>query len=163
MNNMNHLRLSQFTNSDEGSWSAVSDIGKIYNSKLFTQNEYMRVENLYINAIHNVLDVVGCGNFRISMYEDKRGYENVEARIFNIDDPYVKIRGGEYISNHLLYTLCRLCLRELMWLRLESDNGCYITFGYDFCVRMGIPENMEVLSVIPDGIFLNKMDDDPHE
>ena len=160
---MNHFQLSKFSSQDENSWTAVSDIGNSYPGGILTQVQYLEMENLYIIAIQRILEAAQCGEFQIRMYEDNRGADNSERWFFNISDSLVKIRGGEYVSSNLLFTLCRLCLRELMWLRLESACGCYITFGHDYYIQFGIPmKYAELCKIIPKNIFIDQIDDDPH-
>lgn len=45
-------------------WTSVSDIGKKYASS-FTAREYIKTENLYIDAIENIINNVKCDNIYI--------------------------------------------------------------------------------------------------
>jgi len=38
-----------------------------------------------------------------------------------------------------LADVCRLVLREILWCKLESPNGFYIHFGYDYYMYFGSP------------------------
>jgi len=38
-----------------------------------------------------------------------------------------------------LADVCRLVLREILWCKLESTNGFYIHFGYDYYMYVGSP------------------------
>ena len=61
--------------------------------------------------------------------------------------------------------ILRLCLREVMWLRLQSTSGCYITFGYDFYFNIGATDDVKIDKQLfeSSGLFLRIEDDDPHQ
>lgn len=37
-------------------WTSISDVGKFYNGELFTIEEYLRVENLYVCAVKKYME-----------------------------------------------------------------------------------------------------------
>ena len=40
------------------SWTSISDIGKVYNNKLFTYQEYLKTENSYINLFISIFNYI---------------------------------------------------------------------------------------------------------
>jgi hypothetical protein len=166
---MKHFKLSKYSNADyedvESTWTSVSDIGQRFNNNILIREKYLLVEDGYIDVLHSFINCNKCGSFRVLRYEDNRGLKVHEGNYFNISEPMLKIRGGEVLSVDTMLVLFRLCLRETMWLRLQSESGCYISFGYDFYVNLGGPDNIEISQKLLDssGLFLRTQAEDPHE
>jgi hypothetical protein len=166
---MKHFKLSKYSNSDyentDDTWTSVSDIGHEFRNEILTRNDYLLVEDKYVEVLHLFLNRPQCNDFKVLRYEDNRGLETNNNSYFNISDPMLKIRGGEILSVDIMLVLFRLCLREVMWLRLQSKSGCYITFGYDFYVNIGVSDEVEIDKKLfeSSGLFLRSEDDDPHE
>ncbi|MBV1881336.1 MAG: hypothetical protein KUG82_06865 [Pseudomonadales bacterium] len=140
---MLHISISKFSDSDDESWSSVSDIGKQVCGESLTKDEYLRVEGLYVKSVIKFAELAGFG-FRIRELEDRRGLIDDESPYFDLIDCKVKLCGGDEVSIEQMETLVRLCMREILWMRFENSQGCYISFGYDFYMHFGFPESMKL-------------------
>ena len=56
-------------------WLMVSDIGKVYDGKRFTREEYLETEDKYAQAVIRGMELAGCSFLTVeylSIYRDKR-------------------------------------------------------------------------------------------
>jgi hypothetical protein len=163
---MFHYKLSKYSRLEKDeSWTSISDINASFAEQKLTETEYLSWEDSYITVIMNFLDEVNVESLKIVRLEDNRGLEADDKRYFNLNDPYIKIRGGESLSDDRLETVFRLCLREVLWIRAEHINGTYVTFGYDFYVNLGSPKKLHAdnLNTTQNKLYLRMQSEDPHE
>ena len=101
-------------------WTSISDIGKVYDGKVFTYNEYKDVENSYLSLIKQVCSRLKVVEMRISSLED---YSN-----------NCLYREG-YILKGLdsIIDVARDCLREKYWCKLCAP-ALEFHFGYDYYI-----------------------------
>jgi len=69
------------------------------------------------------------------------------------------IEEGMNVSTEALESICRLVLRETIWCRLETEEGFYIHFGWDYYMYVGSPVASET-SVIygsQQGLYIEAM------
>ena len=161
---MKHYQISKYSNQGYDSWAAISDIGGFYDGKTFTKEAYLFTENLYIKFIDLFISQRN-DPFKVTSLMDLRGTPDADKRFFNLNSPFVKLRGGEYLDKKTILIISRLCLRELMGIRLETDNSSYITFGNDFYLRIGVNDidaHFFEKSCI-DGLFIRQMSNDPDD
>jgi len=160
---MKHFELKKNINENDTGWSSVSDIGKTFDGKILNQEDYLTVEANFIEVLHSFLLNGKCGSFSVRRFADDRGLAWAGDRYFDIDNPLLKIRGGETLEVDTMLTLFRLCLREIMWIRLESESGCYINLGRDLCAYLGVADDaridFELITTL--GLILEKTDEDP--
>jgi hypothetical protein len=64
------------------------------------------------------------------------------------------------LSGGALGDVCRLVLREILWCKLESENGFYIHFGYDYYMYIGGPAPSEnsIAYGRQQGLFVEEME-----
>lgn len=105
-------------------WTAISDIGQVFNNKVLTQSEYLRVEGEYIACIEELLKANNIANCRIDMLEKHRKIA------------IVKWSNGMLLFGDRLLLFVQDCLREKCWGRLIAEDF-YIHFGYDYYVYIG--------------------------
>lgn len=103
-------------------WTSISDIGKEFNGKLLTEDEYARVESSYVEAAKSFLSEAETGGLWV---------KDLEQREFNMDFP-------EIVNWMDIGPIVRAMLREQIWCRLEGRN-CYIHVGYDYYMYVGVP------------------------
>ncbi|MEZ8107116.1 hypothetical protein [Vibrio cortegadensis] len=103
--------------------------------------------------------------YKVKFLMDLRGEDSADKYLFNLDSCHIKIRGGEYLDTHSIMIVSKLCLRDLMGIRLEGDKGSYITFGSDLYLRIGVSDDYEgcLDALVDNGLFVNQMDNDPDE
>ena len=164
---MNHVLISKACESNDSSWTSFSDIGKEISGETLTRDRYLQMENQYLESIDNYLDKSGCEakDFKIVGLEDNRGRVNEEGVFFSLENPKIKLFAGESGLKADMFLLIRLSLRDLLWARFETEDGCYITFGHDMHMYIGFPDERKVacadLSI--GELCAVECEDDPHE
>ena len=143
---MNHLLISKACESNASSCTSFSDIGKEMSGEILTRDRYLQMENQYLEVVDNYLDKSGCEakDFKIVGLEDNRGTVNEEGVFFSLENPKIKLCAGESVLKAEFFLLIRLSLRDLLWTRFETEDGCYITFGQDMHMYIGFPDEMEI-------------------
>ncbi|MBR3875567.1 MAG: hypothetical protein IKJ25_02180 [Clostridia bacterium] len=96
------------------------DVGKMYDGKTFTFEEYLTVEKSYLNVIKKILQGVNIKRVRI-----KQG-ENM----------YSKLNNSVLCSQEEVLLVARGCLREEFWCKLVSKDF-FVHFGYDYYMYIG--------------------------
>jgi hypothetical protein len=120
-------------------WTSYSDIGKSFQGTILTVDDYTRVENAYVEvALAFMLESKSDG-LRISCLETRDGYH---------ESGLVLVLGAEVRSDQIKQ-VCRLCLQDKIWCKLEGDGGRFIHFGWDYYMYLGVPipcENAQALA-----------------
>lgn len=162
---MIHYGISKNNDKYNDSWTSISDVGKEISGTVLTLDEYERVESYYIKYILSFYSLKGVGQFKIKSIEDDRRDGFYEGRYTGLENYKVEFEKNEFLSSKELELVSRLCLREMLWVRLETESGCYITFGHDLNLRIGFPKEIEPSNgfIRVDGLFITKYDFDPSE
>jgi len=120
-------------------WTGVSDVGKSFDGNVLTFEEYLKIENAYVSTALSFVSEAGLDALTITYLETYGVSEARPEDLRGIDfDPKVARRGLP-LSGETLGNICRLVLREILWCKLESENGFYIHFGYDYYMYVGSP------------------------
>lgn len=122
-------------------WTSCHDIGKLYDGKEFTVDDYMVVENAYINAVVSIMNGLNIKaitakylekhNDNLELHETPLAYTKEMIELFE------RLQEGDILEIRDVEHLCRLALREQLWCKLENDNNMFIHFGYDYYMYIG--------------------------
>ncbi len=124
-------------------WTSYSDIGKKYNGNILTLNEYLSVENKYINIILFILKQKKINKVKIEELEINFSISELERLLKDEGLSLIKkeklifnsISNGNVYNMEVLPYIIRLILRDCLWCKLIDLNlKCYIEFGYDLYV-----------------------------
>lgn len=128
-------------------WTAVSDVGKIYQNKKFTFEEYLQVESAYINAVMIIMDFLGVDFLHITHLEKK---EVVPLNIFycssSLRKMYQSLHGEQKLNKEEIIEVMQLVLREFIWCKLESQK-MFVHFGWDYYMYIGTPKELSKLLI----------------
>ena len=118
-------------------WTSISDIGKNFDNKKLTVNEYFKVENSYIQAIIFIMKTLKQSSLYVTNLEK---YElsidqNIEYPPYMIET-YHAIYEGKQANIDEIITIARLILRETLWCKLSNKN-VFIHFGFDYYMYLG--------------------------
>mgnify|MGYP000872317245 CR=1 FL=1 len=162
---MNHFSVNRSNSAEVDSWSSISDVGSSFSDGVLTAEGYLEVENEYVNFVSHLLPSIDVemSGYKIKSLEDRRGLFSLDEYCFGLDDPRVKLCGGELVSKCELLLIVRLCLRDLLWARLEKEDGSYITFGYDMNLYVGVRDEhiTEIFSFKSDGLDIDVVHEEP--
>lgn len=120
-------------------WISISDIGNIYSNKMFTIEEYLKVENLYVSAIYLFLDYLKVEYLYIKELEKRKfKLDKYDKKIYDFKyrKIHFKVKNNKKVKINNLKILCKLILREKLWCKLKSEE-IVIHFGYDYYMYIG--------------------------
>lgn len=147
-------------------WTSYSDIGKIYNGKIFTKEDYINIEKLYCECIFSIITDLGIKKLVIQKLELYFSLEEIikllkssDLELTYIEKQIINnIMNGMSISLYDLNSYLRLLLRECFWCYLVHSKF-KITVGYDFYIYLYC--NSINLKIIEDykkkGIFIENL------
>ena len=133
-------------------WTSYSDIGKKYHNQEFTYQQYMEIENKYIQSILLFMNCLGINSLRLSKLEKNNSPNFGDLNIHKFFD---SLKEGNILNKDEIVKVARMVLREIMWCKLESRN-MYVHFGYDYYMYLGTTEVCEeAIKKIEDfGLFI---------
>lgn len=137
-------------------WTSVSDIGKSFNGKVLTQEEYFAVENNYVDAVCDILQVVGADSLTIEYIEkqdewieEQMANSKIPEQDFQLLPNAKSLKQGQIMSVNEFRNVVRLCLREYIYAIFSSRvYNLKIKFGYDYYMYVECHLSREQLSDI---------------
>lgn len=146
-------------------WTSISDVGKCYNGKIFTLDDYLEVEHQYIDVIHSIMRAANCKYMTIQYLEADKKYiiERIKSSKFQDIDtklllsiPFLKEKKKIYYKN--IDDIIRLSLREYIYVILSNKKQkLKIEFGYDYYLYISCSlDNAFLYNIVNNvGLFLN--------
>lgn len=149
-------------------WTSYSDIGKVYEGKMFEKEEYLKVEAQYCDVILCILKTNGTKVLIIKNLELNYSINEVKQMLqikgldLLIEDKEIitTLSSNKKITIDDLQVYLKLLLRECFWCELKDENLLNkVEFGYDFYVYIycqGIPKNL-IDRYKQKGIFIERI------
>ena len=124
-------------------WTSFSDIGKEYQGKILTREDYLKTENAYLSVISYA---IGQSNIKCRIAEYEALWKN-NTNWYN----------GKMLSGSEALSFSRDCLRELCWGKLFGKHF-FIHFGYDYYLYISSRLDCRLLEnkVKDSGLFIEK-------
>lgn len=136
-------------------WTSISDIGKTFRTGILSADDYIKVEDSYVNTILTVMSETDCHYLTIEYveaYEDeiiKRMKEHKQRYNIPVLDFIPNLKNGKRVSQNKASVLFRLCLRELCYIKFScKSKKLKIEFGYDYYLYIKCPIGKERLNQI---------------
>ena len=121
-------------------WSSVGDIGKTFYNGVLSIDEYMKVEQRYIEVAMTLARLSGCTYLTISNLEGQEDIMDfVNGKPYNIELSVIaqKIKQGLRVRISDCADYLRLCIRECCWAVLANHRHNFsIDFGYDLYMHI---------------------------
>jgi hypothetical protein len=121
----------------EDTWISYSDIGSLYHGERLTYDEYVRVENLYINAIVEFMKCLNVSHLQVKSLEnhdrisEDPSVDRAEVMFVNA------LKENASLSLEQVKMASKLILREYFWCKLISKHKMFVHFGYDYYMFIG--------------------------
>lgn len=112
-------------------WTCYSDIGKTFNKKQLSLEEYLKIEADYTQAVILLMQCSSIDSLQVDHLE--KGGRLIEK--YNLDDK-VEVLNEKNIGIENIPLLVQAILRNKVWCKLTADN-IYVHFGYDFYMYIG--------------------------
>ncbi|NBI28643.1 hypothetical protein [Chengkuizengella marina] len=169
-----------YTKQDE--WTSFYDT----DGDTLTVEEYLTVENAYVNAILYFMNDMNIKELTINGLEKcdddvdcDFGLKHLEKIGFTIKRDLYPIDTLELLNivtdqmvirNEDISHLCRLILRNHVWCKLKNESNFHVHFGYDYYMYIGISQRCEqaIEKVMQSNLFVEPfvspyLDDDEYE
>ncbi len=131
----------QFRNSKghylKDEWISSSDVGRRkYGGKEFTWEEYIDIENKYINAINLFMECLHVKRLQLYSLEKYNPLGDTSYLSQSMIDGFNDIYNYKILDQKESGDIARLVLRECLWCRLKSRK-MYVHFGHDYYMFIG--------------------------
>ena len=133
-------------------WTSISDIGKVYNGKIFTYSDYEHFEDLYLKAIFNLMSFFGSKEIKIIhlfKYSQEEYFDHYDNK--NLYDVFNSLKKNDVITDlSLIEKLIKLRLRELiaeLEILIDEDSNSKILFGFDYYMYLQTRTDKDLLSI----------------
>lgn len=133
---------------DAGEWTSISDVGSVCAGKLLTMDEYLRTEELYLNAVALLARRNQVSAFEIAGMELHR----------EVPPDLTIYENGQLIDLKSALVLARHILREELWCQLVSPR-MVVRFGYDYYMYIGSASasNLERKEIEAFGLYVKEV------
>ena len=123
-------------------WLMVSDIGKVYDGKRFTREEYLETEDKYAQAVIRGMELAGCSFLTVEYLSISRSKTDMKRftpkdilyeQNKDLYDMFLSIKEGLRIHISQIEKAVRLNLRGFMDCDLTNKKkDFYVRFGFDY-------------------------------
>lgn len=124
------------------SWTSIDDIGRLYDGRKFTYNDYLKTEQAYVNLLISLFRYLHAQKIKIiqlEVYEDLPP-NTIYDKDGKLNEWYNKVKNNMSLSLDNLQYIVPLILRENMWGTIyHKRTRTYIHFGYDYYVYVNSP------------------------
>lgn len=121
-------------------WISIHDIGTTYNGKELTFNDYLKVENSYVEAILIIMDFLQLNSIVLVQFEKHKLFlPNLLTSEMHVS--YETSVKGEVVSKEQIANLVRLALREDIYCVLQNKD-IFIRFDFDYYMFVGTSKSL---------------------
>ena len=113
-------------------WISIEDIGNVCEGTILSYDEYINVENAYVQAVMLFMDCLKLNTLTIMIFE--KHIHSIYSQ--PLLETYNSIYKRKPLTRKEIQDVIRLCLRGDMWCRLE-DPQMYVHFSYDYYMYVG--------------------------
>lgn len=136
-------------------WTAISDIGKIFDGKKLSSEDYLEIESNYIKAIYEILDFYKLKSLDVQdvqkSFRHDRFIEIINERKVVYDEDllnfYNNLESIKILEHQEIGLFCRLLLREDIGAKIFYPRKLKIFVCYDYLI--GIHSSRSIEKVIP--------------
>ncbi|KMJ59853.1 hypothetical protein AB685_03070 [Bacillus sp. LL01] len=145
-----------YTKTDE--WTSVSELGKVIDGKPFTINEYLEIEQAFIDSIMRFIKLHKFTSIRIYSLEINKSTSDSKSALYEPNFDSLNLTEDSEIDIENIPTVCKMILREYIFCHLISEQF-FIHFAYESYLFFGSNSIQSDLLDIGknDKIFIEKM------
>ncbi|WP_104371362.1 hypothetical protein [Desulfocucumis palustris] len=143
-------------------WTSFGDVGKSFDGKILTIDEYLSIENAYINAVLAFMEDLKITSLKVRGVEKYDEYLRLNKTSIEYPNDMVnlfsKVCDNCTIEMDKVENLCRLVLREHMWCKLENGSLIFVHFGHDYYMYIGSTRkcNNAIEKIKKSGLFVEE-------
>lgn len=138
-------------------WTEFSDIGKTYNSRLFTYEEYCQTEEKYIKALEILTSwfefesfyIIGLNKFS-EKFNENNGKDDPSDYDSDLIELYNSLNDGSKLNSNRIGDVTKLILRNKIWGQIIFLHPAVrIRFSYDYYMTCDVEiESNELIKEI---------------
>lgn len=113
-------------------WTEFTAIGKKFEGKKLTLDEYLITEKKYINAILCFIECLKIDSLQVNRLE-KHSLPHSD-KLKNI---YAQLKNKKIIKKRQIPEIVSLILRNYIWCSLIKKDKMFVHFGYDYYMYIG--------------------------
>lgn len=141
-------------------WTCPSEIGKVINEKEFTLEEYLQMENAYVDAVMTFLEESGIHSLRIlKLSEQTITEEEKESFLYDSGFEDLGFQEDKLMNKEEIGLICRMVLRNFLYCELYLKDKFFVHFGWDYYMYIGsnVHCSEALKKVSKSGLFVEKM------
>lgn len=139
---MHYLRITKYDpkNRDHNGWyikdewTDYSDIGKPFEGKILTREEYLQVENAYISAVLLFMECLGLASLKVV------GLEHIGKNPKSVKIDNVIIKNNEFYEKDSIIFILQSIFRNKVWCMLRGAGGLCIKTDWDYYMFIQCPK-----------------------
>ena len=126
-------------------WTSWSDIGKVYQGRTFTKDNYLKTESLYCDVIYEILSRQGVRTLEVrdlesplSLPETSRFLSEESLQLTEEECHIIQIiQENQQVSIEKIKVYVKLLLRDCFWCILaDTESDARVSVGYDYYVHL---------------------------
>jgi hypothetical protein len=146
----NPIYRNEFGFYQKDEWTSISDVGKQYEGKEFTLEDYLRIEEKYVNAFFIILNFFNAKCVKINhLFKiDKKNDFNKHDSLRLFSTYHILNNNTKVKDKNMLEELIKLRLREHiaeLELIVEAKNRTEVLFGFDYYMYLKTNINIDLL------------------
>jgi len=151
---------------DQNEWSAILEPNP---NNTPAYDEYVKVENTYLDTINLILSEININTLTISSLNNYCTFENFQESLANdrlkellvTYNEIMELHDGLILSLDRIDIVSRLILREVVWMDLISEK-VMVVFGYDYNIFIKCPKlsNFLIENIHKNGLYIDNWESD---
>lgn len=128
-------------------WTEVSDIGRSFEGHALTCEEYIEVEESYLDFLDHLMECVGIDQLQVVRDSfDIEDHHSWREYTFGIpEDELVNFKDHSWLGRIQIRAFARLALRGLLGFALTDRKGFFFMFTGEFYVHIGMDAKVNTI------------------
>ncbi|UTE72069.1 hypothetical protein M1I95_17665 [Rossellomorea marisflavi] len=118
-------------------WTSPSDIGETFDGNELTLDDYLRVEEAYINSAIAFMEESGIQSVRVLGLEGSITEEDRASFLYESEFEGVVLKEDSLVDLDALHLIMKMVLRDFIWCQLYDGDQFFIHFGTDYYMYVG--------------------------
>lgn len=116
-------------------WSTIWEIGKTFNGRKITIEDYLNLENDYANTALDLLSSAGLDRLRVK--ELSKTFDTIPHLSTPIIEKPIKLIENNWLDVNDIEKVIKMMLREAVHCKLVYPYKFYVHIGWDFYMYIG--------------------------
>nr|WP_295970778.1 hypothetical protein [uncultured Bacillus sp.] len=118
-------------------WTSASEIGKTFNGKPFTLNDYLCTENAYVSTVLKFLSESLLHSLRVVQFQKNELLNDKTNKLYENTFENVCIKEDLLVNEKDIPVICKMILRNFIQCHLISKDTFFAHFGWDYYMFIG--------------------------